>query len=104
MRWDRSHQSRNLEDRRAMGPALGGGGMNVVGIVGLLSRFGWKGILVGLLIVGAVYGTGMCGGIGGSGGSRPVAGETSSNDEQVRFVGFVFDDVQDSWRRRVSGY
>jgi predicted metalloprotease len=104
MRWDRSHQSKNLEDRRAMGPAGGGGGLNVVGIVGLLSRFGWKGILVGLLIVGAIYGTGMCSGVGSPGGSRPVAGETSSNDEQVRFVGFVFDDVQDSWSRRVKGY
>ena len=105
MRWTRGHQSNNLEDRRAMGPAVGGGGMNVVGIVGLLSRFGWKGILVGIVIAAVLYGSGQCSGIGGGSSSRQAVTQTSSSeDEQVQFVGFVFDDLQASWTRRAPGY
>lgn len=97
--------------RGAMG-GLGGGGL--FGIFAMLSRFGWKGILIGLVVVGVLmFGSGQCGlgGLGGggsSGGGAPSRGLTPtgehSEDEQVRFVGFVFDDVQASWNQRLRGY
>nr|ART38291.1 F384 [uncultured bacterium] len=90
-----------------MGPARGAmGGGNLFGIFAMLGRFGWKGILIGLVVVALMYGTGQCGlGGGGGGGSHGLtpSGE-HGEDEQVRFVGFVFDDVQASWHKRMRGY
>jgi predicted metalloprotease len=103
-----------------MGPArgamgLGGGG--ILNIFSLLSRFGWKGILLGLVAAGfLMFGGGQCGlggllgggGGGGGGLTQPSGGLTQTGehgeDEQVRFVGFVFDDVQASWNKRLRGY
>ncbi|MGE0547164.1 MAG: neutral zinc metallopeptidase [Kofleriaceae bacterium] len=116
MRWDRGHQSSNVDDRRAEGPAIGSGGggaLPVRLILGIASRFGWKGILVALVIIGAVmYGGGMCStqtsppeqppssASRGSGG-QPAAGPT---DELAQFVGFVLDDIQDTWTRQLRDY
>ena len=117
MRWDRNHQSSNLEDRRSWGPArgaMGMGGGGLLGIFSLLGRFGWKGILIGLVVVGfLVYGGGQCGlgnlGLGGGGPSpTPAERERSAPgqvaDEPARFVGFVFDDVQESWHKKMRDY
>jgi len=87
-----------------MGPARGGGGgMNAIGIFSLLSRFGWKGMLVGGLVVAVIYGSGQCT-TGNSTTRQATSASATSNDEQVRFVGYVFDDVQGSWQRRLPGY
>ncbi len=114
MRWDRGHSSPNLEDRRHLGPArglgLGGMGGNLFGLLGLLGRFGWKGILIGIVVIGfLMYGGGAqtCAGLGGGGPSRaggltPTGEQTE--DTQVKFVGFVFDDVQASWQKQLRGY
>jgi predicted metalloprotease len=95
-----------------MGPArgLGMGGGNLFGIFGLLARFGWKGILIGLVIVGFFMfgGSNLCAGGGGglSPTSRSVNDQSSSTseDELMRFVGFVFDDVQTHWQGEIRGY
>jgi predicted metalloprotease len=105
MRWDRGHQSDNVEDRRAEGPARGaGGGLPIGGILALASRFGWKGILVALLVIGGMTYGGLC-----TGGGEPTQQVTSSQptgqtDELSRFVGFVLDDVQDTWTKQLPGY
>lgn len=115
MRWDRSYRSSNLEDRR--GEAFSGGGSNIPigGIISLLSMFGWKGILVGLVLALALGGGGMC--MGGDGLSC-LGGGTSSQtartggpvqsspqeDELAHFVGYVFDDVQNMWSEQLRGY
>ncbi|MBZ0237098.1 MAG: neutral zinc metallopeptidase [Deltaproteobacteria bacterium] len=110
MRWDRSHTSPDLEDRRAFGPARGArlGGGNLFGIFALLSRFGWKGILIGLVVGGLLmFGGNLCAGGGGMDPqrSRSVTDtRDTAEDELVRFVGFVFDDVQTFWQREVPGY
>ncbi len=118
MRWDRSYQSNDIEDRRGQGfsPGLGGmgGGGGGFAIVRLLSMFGWKGMLVGLVLA-VVLGSGTC--LGGSGlsscagGGAPTRSSTTqpvqsnaSEDEMVHFVGFVFDDVQKTWHGKVTGY
>ena len=117
MRWDRNHTSSDVEDRRGQGFSgggfgIGGGGAAAFGLIRLLSVFGWKGILVGLILAGILAGGGTC--LGGSGMSCLGGGSPSTNnrpvtsspqeDELVRFVGFVFDDVQKTWSERFDGY
>src|SRR5262245_27276794 len=110
MRWDRSHESSDVEDRRNS-PGIGGfggGGFPLGGILAMGSRFGWKGILIALLVIGALtYGGGLC-----TGGSEPdrrgsvaTSPATSADeDELAKFVGFVLDDVQETWQRDLQGY
>jgi predicted metalloprotease len=116
MRWDRGYQSNDIEDRRGEGGVgFGGGGMGGVGLFGIfriLSMFGWKGILVGLIIAGVVASRGMCG--GGTSPSSTTTTEhrsvtnapssTPSEDELKQFVGFVFDDVQKTWHKQMPDY
>src|SRR5690349_4885104 len=98
MRWDRGHDSPYLEDRRGMsapGRGIGLGGLALLGP--LLGRFGWKGLLiVGAIILAFQYFTCPA----GDGGQQAVVdtpGEESSEDELIQFVGYVFDDVQQSY-------
>jgi len=111
MRWDRGHRSNNVDDRRNESPGLGlaGRGMGMGGIGSVLAiagRFGWKGILIGLVLVGALmYGGNLCSG----GGPSPstVANQPASQatpDEKVNFVGFVLDDVQGTFARQIPNY
>jgi hypothetical protein len=116
MRWDRNYSSSNVEDRRGEGGVgLGGGGVPIGGIISLLSMFGWKGILVGIVIALVLGGGGMCANsqgiscLGGGApsetqrGDRPVQ-STAQEDELVHFVSFVFDDVQNTWTKDMQGY
>ncbi|MBX3162569.1 MAG: neutral zinc metallopeptidase [Deltaproteobacteria bacterium] len=108
MRWDRSHESSDIEDRRSQGGAGGfggGGGGFPLGLLALAGRFGWRGILLALLVIGAMtYGPRMC-----ATGPEPaeraqVVERGGGQDELARFVGFVLDDVQDMWARELNGY
>jgi len=88
-----------------------GGGLPLGGLLAAASRFGWKGILVAVLLIGAMTYGGVCSGGGLSsclGSSAPVSSPESSNtpanDEQGNFVGFVFDDVQKMWGEQLKGY
>jgi uncharacterized protein len=116
MRWDRSYSSSNIEDRRGEGFS-GGGGLGLGGgggmnILGLLSMFGWKGILIGLVLLAVLAGGGTClgGGQGcaGFGGGQPTTSgpvrSTAEEDDLVKFVGYVFDDVQNTWAKNFSDY
>jgi predicted metalloprotease len=118
MRWDRSYSSSNIEDRRGQsfgGGGLGGmGGAGAFGLVRLLSMFGWKGMLIGLVLMAVLAGGGTC--LGGEGlgcsgmgspdrqsSNQPVQ-SSPQEDELVRFVGFVFDDVQNTAGKNLRGY
>jgi predicted metalloprotease len=113
MRWDRGYESSNIEDRRGQPAPLGGGGVPIGGIINLLSIFGWKGIVVGLIIAAVLAVGGTCmGGNGclGMGGgeqratdNRPVSESGEENDLR-HFIGYVFDDVQNTWRGQLDGY
>jgi uncharacterized protein len=96
---------------------MGAGGLPVGGLINILSMFGWKGILIGLVLALALGGGGMCmGGEGLSclgGGSPSSSTETRSDkpvqstpqeDELVHFVSYVFDDVQKTWTNKLEGY
>jgi uncharacterized protein len=117
MRWDKSHRSSNVDDRRGEGPVVRGGGVPVNAILAIASRFGWKGILVAIVIVGAIMfgGRFMGGGAGPSSGPRQPGTQSPSGapgsqppagpeDELARFVGFVLDDVQATWSKQLRDY
>jgi uncharacterized protein len=110
MRWDRNYDSSNIEDRRSEGGAGlgGGGGVPLWGILALAGRFGWKGILVALLLVGGLmYGGNLCGGGEGTRGAydqRSAQQAQPAEDELVHFVGFVLDDVNKTWHQQLPGY
>jgi predicted metalloprotease len=120
MRWDRDNNSSNIEDRRGEGGAGGGfgfggggGGLPLWGLLAVAGRFGWKGILIALVVVGGLmYGGNLCSGTGGrvtppSQQQGAVPAQTrgaASNDEAKHFVGDVLDDVQKTWGEQLSGY
>ncbi len=111
MRWDRNYSSSEIEDRRGedgAGIDLGGGGMGGGGmflLIRALSIFGWKGVVVGLVIAGAVALGGQCSNVAHVSSHAPGPYVGSPQDEELKhFVGFVFDDVQRSWRTNLPGY
>ena len=108
MRWDPGHQSDDLDDRRAEGPARGaGGGIGGLNILALAARFGWKGILVALVLIGAMHYSSVCTG-SGSEPSKPASVRTApaqtQGDAPAHFVGFVLDDVQTTFAHQIPGY
>jgi hypothetical protein len=107
VRWDRNYESSDVEDRRAeSGPDSpggfgGGGGLD---LLWLFSRFGWRGTLLGLLVIGGAAVVRAIphqhAAITSPAGGAGSAGE----DELVHFVGFVFDDVQRTWTAKLANY
>ncbi len=96
MRWDESHESPNLEDRRGerpQGAGFGGAGL----LFSLFARFGWKGLLVGGAVLGLFYGVQTCESTGEQG--RPAASRPAAENTLVKFIGFVFDDAQGYWQK-----
>jgi predicted metalloprotease len=118
MRWDRGYESPNIEDRRSSSPFGwgGGGGLPLGALLAVAGRFGIKGILIALLLVGVMTYGGVCGGGGmsclggGDPGPRvasrdePATERAPATDETARFVGFVLDDVQETFRKQLRGY
>ncbi len=114
MRWDRNHNSRNVEDRRRQGPARGAmGGLPLGSLIAVGSRFGWKGILVAVVVVGAISYGGMSGGglsscAGGGATATQVTqgepGQAAPQDELGKFVGYVLDDTETTWRAQLPNY
>jgi predicted metalloprotease len=104
MRWDESHESPDVVDRR--GERSGGGLSGLLGLIPFLTRspLGWVVLLVG----GGYY---LFHAMSGSDAPAPstatdqhVVGETRTGeprgDEQRKhFVSFVLDDVQNTWTR-----
>ena len=96
-----------------MGPArgTGGGGLPLGSILAIASRFGWKGILIGIVVIGALTfgggGLGMCAG-GGGPSQQPASTQKQAppaqQDELSAFVGFVLDDVQKTFGEQLEGY
>jgi len=98
MKYDDGYRSKYVDDRRG---ASGGGGMGSGGIAllfMLFRRFGFKGLLVGLLIFGALW---YCGGGTGLGLSQNEAsGEVDPADEPlVALVSVTLDDAQAVWTK-----
>jgi predicted metalloprotease len=110
MRWNRDYESSNVEDRRAEGGAGlgGGGGVPLWGLLAIAGRFGWKGVVIALIVVGFLSygGSNLCTGSGTSDRAvdpRSVAGEQVDGD-LTHFVGFVLDDVNRTWAAQLASY
>jgi uncharacterized protein len=106
MRWDPSHESDDLIDRRGEeGPSRAGGGIG--GLLFLVpwlmrSRIGRIVLLVGaLFFVGRALLGGSLSGQGVAGHPSPQAGAQPETPE-VHFVSFVLDDVQGSWEKEFA--
>jgi predicted metalloprotease len=99
MRWDPTHQSSNVEDRRGEGPPMAAGIGGIGMLLPLAMRFGWPGVLVVVVLYFVARGLDC----GAAAPTRqvapPGATQAASQDELVRFVGFVFDDVQATFDR-----
>ena len=95
MKWEDRGRSRNLEDRRASGPARMGIPLGIGGVVL---------IYVLSLVTGVDLTSILGGGPGAQVGSSPVTQEELASEEgRVRFVSFVLDDLQGVWGQMVQG-
>jgi hypothetical protein len=99
MKWDRGHQSSNLEDRRGQsyGGGGGGGGGGAMLLARMLASKGGWGLIAALAIVGYTTWSNMR-----STTSAPATPEQSAAlaaDPQRQMVAFVLDDAQDTWAR-----
>ena len=84
MRWDKGYQSPNIEDRRSSSPFGFGGGMPLGGLLAVASRFGIKGILIALLLVGLFTYGGVCGeGMSCLGGGGAPTQRVTSQSERA---------------------
>jgi hypothetical protein len=105
MRWDDSHESPDVVDRRGEGPVgglAGGGGSGLFFLVFWLLRRPWGWVV--LLIGGAIYlGLRWTGALDGDDSRALHGGQTTTGvapdreSPEVHFVGFVLDDVQSTW-------
>jgi len=113
MKWEDQGRSRNVEDRRGQAAPRRAGlpaGSLPIGIGGVVVLFVLSAVtgvdFLSLLGLGGGSGTG-----GGStlpGGALPADVDVADEEEQVRFMSFVLDDLQDFWeeafRRSDLGY
>ena len=95
MKWEDRGRSRNLEDRRAAGPARMGVPLGIGGVVL---------VYVLSLVTGVDLTSILGGGPSSQVNSPPVSQEElAAEEEQVRFVSFVLDDLQGTWAQMVQG-
>ena len=113
MRWTPGGPSRDIEDRRGQGPGSAGfGGLGGLGALGglLLSsgigrRLGLGGVLAILLLSIIVIHFSNSGPstpgqyASPQGSANRTAGSVQSEDQELRFVSFVLDDVQNTWEQ-----
>ncbi len=104
MRWDDSHESEDLIDRRGEGPARSDEGLGVLFYLLpwlLRSTVGRVILVCGVLFfVGRAF-LGGATGQGVHGGPVP-RGNGQAETPEVHFVSFVLDDVQNSWQEGLA--
>ncbi|MEQ1508320.1 MAG: neutral zinc metallopeptidase, partial [Myxococcota bacterium] len=99
MKWDRGHQSDDVVDARGRAAPARTSGGGVFALFRIASMFGWKGIVVAALLVGAVFVW--------SSVQPALVGPTPTtpaSDESLQFSSFVLDDVQNTWDQQLKGY
>ncbi len=74
-------------------------------LLAVAGRFGWKGILVAIVVIGALmYGGNLCSSGGPSSPAMTQQQSPATQDDKVKFVGFVLDDVQTTFARELPSY
>jgi predicted metalloprotease len=109
MRWDESHESRDVIDRRGEGPVRGGGlGGNPGGLINLAfflltKPHGWVIVVIGLafyLARGLFFSDG---GVSHRAQGEPVSTTGGpAETAEVHFMSFVLDDVQATWEKNLA--
>jgi uncharacterized protein len=103
MRWDDSHDSPDVIDRRGEGPTGGGGGnLGFFYLVFWLLRRPWGWVVLIIGGIGYLVLRGVSGLAGDDSralhGGQSAPGASADRDApEVHFVSFVLDDVQNSW-------
>lgn len=82
-----------------MGPAGGGGGGGIMLLFTLFRIFGWPGLVIGLVIFGALQ---FCGDSSRSLSRDEAPASAGVHDEMGAFVGFVLDDAQSQWEKNFA--
>ena len=96
MKWTPGGRSPNLEDRRSAGGGIGGRGLGIGGTVVVLA--------LSLIFRQDLFSAlGVEPSIGGT--TAPMsAADSAGQEEQVQFVSFVLDDVQNTWAKILPSY
>lgn len=90
MRWTPGGRSPNLEDRRSMGGGMGRGlGIGGTVVVLALSLIFGRDLFSDLGVTPAV----------GAASAPMTAADSAAQEEQVQFISFVLDDVQNVWAK-----
>jgi predicted metalloprotease len=105
MRWDDSHESPDIVDRRGEEPSGGvsqAGGLGFIYVILWLLRrpWGWVVVILGGIAYFVFRGAGAVGGDDSRSlhGGESTSGVAADRDTpEVHFVGFVLDDVQTTW-------
>jgi predicted metalloprotease len=105
MRWDESHDSPDVVDRRGDEPARGGGGLGgMLFLVPWLLRtpYGWVVVLGGIVFYvarGVLFGGADPQRVHGA---MPSSPSSRAETPEVHFVSFVLDDAQASWEQQFA--
>jgi predicted metalloprotease len=107
MRWDPGHRSDDVVDRRGeQQPAQAFGGGGLFSLLPLVLRFKYGWLVVLLLAAGSYFG-GIFDNVTG-GGQRATSSQqgtqSGAESQQVQFVSFVLDDVQNTWKGVLPQY
>jgi len=106
MRWDESHESEDIIDRRGEGPARSDGGLGMLFYLLpwlLQSRIGRVILLLGgLFFVGRTALSALRGPLGQGLHAGNVPGGAVAETPEVHFVAYILDDVQDTWQKRFA--
>ncbi len=95
MRWTPGGRSPNLEDRRSLGGGLGKGlGLGGTVVVLALSLLFGRNLFNDLGVEPAI----------GAPNAPMSAADSAAQEEQVQFVSFVLDDVQNVWGKTLPNY
>src|SRR5258705_8687300 len=96
MRWTQGGRSHNLEDRRSAGGGIGGRGLGIGGtiVVLALSLIFRQDLFSALGVEPSI----------GPTTARIPAADSVAQEEQVQFVSFVLDDVQNTWAKILPSY
>jgi hypothetical protein len=96
MKWTPGHESSDVEDRRAQGPASAGMGGGAISLLFFLfRRFGVVGVLIGGAALFFFSRMGTSSNL--SSDQSAQAPGTEAEQTMVQFVSFVLDDAQNAW-------
>lgn len=107
MEWKGRKGSANVSDHRGQTSSAGGGGGGLGILFFIFSRFGFKGVLAAVILLGGLYAIGINPLNLLSGGGAPQSASSSARtspkeDELAAFVAVVLQDTEDVWNQEFA--